>query len=56
MAVAAALFYGFPAKNMTVIGVTGTNGKTTTCNILHTIFQEAGVSFREVGVSSINEF
>lgn len=23
--------YGFPAKNLTVIGVTGTNGKTSTC-------------------------
>ena len=23
--------YGFPGKKMRVIGVTGTNGKTTTC-------------------------
>ncbi|MBT5516691.1 UDP-N-acetylmuramoyl-L-alanyl-D-glutamate--2,6-diaminopimelate ligase [Candidatus Peregrinibacteria bacterium] len=42
MAVAAAWFYGFPAKKMLVVAVTGTNGKTTTANMLHTIFMEAG--------------
>ena len=41
-AMLAAFYYRFPAKNMTIIGVTGTNGKTTTCNILHKIFTEAG--------------
>lgn len=38
----AAFLYRFPADGMTVIAVTGTNGKTTTCNILHRIFTEAG--------------
>lgn len=33
-AVAANYFYGFPSKDMTIIWVTGTNGKTTTCNII----------------------
>lgn len=42
MAVAAALYYGFPAKKMLVIAVTGTKGKTTTCNMIHKIFMEAG--------------
>ncbi len=42
IAVLAALRYGFPAGSITVIGVTGTKGKTTTCNMLHKIFTEAG--------------
>ena len=29
-----ALLYGFPAKSMVVVGITGTKGKTTTANIL----------------------
>jgi UDP-N-acetylmuramyl pentapeptide synthase len=33
-AIAANVRYGFPSKGMTIIGVTGTNGKTTTCNII----------------------
>ena len=33
-AVAANVYYGFPSKGMTIIGVTGTNGKTTSCNII----------------------
>ena len=33
-AVLANLVYGFPSKNMTIIWVTGTNWKTTTCNII----------------------
>lgn len=41
-AVAAALIYRFPANEMVVISVTGTNGKTTTANILHQVFTEAG--------------
>lgn len=42
MAMAAALRYGFPANSMTVIAVTGTKGKTSTCNMIHRIFSEAG--------------
>lgn len=33
-AVIANYMYGFPSKNMLIIGVTGTNGKTTTTNII----------------------
>lgn len=34
--------YGNPAKNLNVIAVTGTNGKTTTLNYLNEILKEAG--------------
>jgi UDP-N-acetylmuramoyl-L-alanyl-D-glutamate--2,6-diaminopimelate ligase len=34
--------YGNPAKNLKVIAVTGTNGKTTTVNYLNEILKEAG--------------
>lgn len=33
---------GFPARNMKVIGITGTNGKTTTAFLVHRMLYEAG--------------
>ena len=38
-----ALIYGFPSKKMFVVGVTGTKGKTTTCNLIAQIFNSAGL-------------
>lgn len=34
--------YGFPAKGLKVIAVTGTNGKTTTVNYINEVLKEAG--------------
>jgi UDP-N-acetylmuramoyl-L-alanyl-D-glutamate--2,6-diaminopimelate ligase len=34
--------YGFPARSMKVIGVTGTNGKTTTSFVIHRMLNDAG--------------
>jgi UDP-N-acetylmuramoyl-L-alanyl-D-glutamate--2,6-diaminopimelate ligase len=39
----AAAFYDWPARKLTVIGVTGTDGKTTTCNLLYKILVAAGL-------------
>ena len=39
----AAAFYDFPARKLTVIGVTGTDGKTTTTNIIHRILLAANI-------------
>jgi UDP-N-acetylmuramoyl-L-alanyl-D-glutamate--2,6-diaminopimelate ligase len=38
-----AAWYGFPARQLTMIGVTGTDGKTTTCNLIHSILTAAGL-------------
>jgi len=37
-----ALIYNFPSKKLTLIGVTGTNGKTTTTEMIAAIFEKAG--------------
>jgi UDP-N-acetylmuramoyl-L-alanyl-D-glutamate--2,6-diaminopimelate ligase len=41
-AAAAALFYGDPAKGLELLGVTGTNGKTTTVHLLRHLFSDRG--------------
>ena len=48
----AASFYGNPGRKLTVIGVTGTDGKTTTCNLLYHILQAAG--YKTGLISTVN--
>ncbi len=43
-AVLANIRYGFPGRKVRVIGVTGTNGKTTTSFMIHRMLHEAGIS------------
>lgn len=43
IAIAAAIWYGYPARDLTVIGVTGTSGKTTTTHLIFNILKQAGL-------------
>lgn len=51
--VVAATAHGFPAGKLQVFGVTGTNGKTTTCFLLHAILTEAR---RQTGLATTVQF
>lgn len=53
-AILANIIYGFPSKKLTVIGVTGTDGKTTTVNMIYQILKSAGKKVSMV--STINGF
>ena len=41
-ALAAADFYGNPSRELTLVGITGTNGKTTTVTLLYNLFRGLG--------------
>lgn len=49
----AALIYLFPADNLIVVGITGTNGKTTVTNLVTNILNQAGY---KVGMTSTINF
>ena len=49
LATMAANYYGHPTKKLKLIGVTGTNGKTTTVYILKSILEKAGFKIGLVG-------
>lgn len=42
LAVMASNFYDNPSKNLKLVGVTGTNGKTTVSSLLYQLFKKAG--------------
>ena len=43
MARLAAAFYGHPSRDLTVVGITGTNGKTTTAYLVSAVFEAAAI-------------
>jgi len=49
MAEMAEIFFNFPSKKLTTVGVTGTNGKTTTVNLLAEIATSAGENAASIG-------
>ncbi len=46
-------FYDYPSDKLIVIGVTGTNGKTTTTHLIHEILLKNGVSAGLIGTLNI---
>lgn len=49
LALLSAEFYGHPCKKMRLIGVTGTNGKTTTTHLIRAILKKGGHSVGLIG-------
>lgn len=49
----AAVFYDHPSEALTVVGVTGTNGKTTTTYLLASVLDAAGMPCGRLGTVSV---
>jgi UDP-N-acetylmuramoyl-L-alanyl-D-glutamate--2,6-diaminopimelate ligase len=52
-AVAGAAAYGFPARSLQLVGVTGTNGKTTTVNMLRHLLDDTAVRSASIGTLGV---
>ncbi len=50
---AAAVVHGHPSRDLLVLGVTGTNGKTTTATLLHAILEHAGRPAGLIGTTGV---
>ena len=49
LAALAAIFYGDPSEELVLVGITGTNGKTTTSYLLASAFEAAGITCGRIG-------
>ena len=54
LALLSGAFYGEPAKRLKIIGITGTNGKTTTCHMLAAILAGAGKKVGIIGTLGVS--
>jgi UDP-N-acetylmuramoyl-L-alanyl-D-glutamate--2,6-diaminopimelate ligase len=52
-ALASATAYGDPARNLRLLGVTGTNGKTTTTSIMRHLFDDSDGSSASIGTLGV---
>lgn len=52
-AVAAATFHNFPSRDLTIVGATGTNGKTTTVNLLRHILARGEARAASIGTLGV---
>ncbi|HZD18974.1 MAG TPA: UDP-N-acetylmuramoyl-L-alanyl-D-glutamate--2,6-diaminopimelate ligase [Actinomycetota bacterium] len=46
-------FFGRPSDGMQMVGITGTNGKTTTTYLLEAVFRQAGITPGVVGTTGV---
>ncbi|MEK7178383.1 MAG: UDP-N-acetylmuramoyl-L-alanyl-D-glutamate--2,6-diaminopimelate ligase, partial [Patescibacteria group bacterium] len=53
LAALAAFYYGFPSKEMIVIGVTGTKGKTSAANFIWSVLNTSGFKVGLIGTANI---
>src|SRR3989339_600293 len=51
-AILANWWFGYPSRQLKVIGVTGTSGKTSVCHLLHHILKESG--FKAILLSTVS--
>src|SRR6478672_7712738 len=52
-AIAGAAAYGFPARDLQLLGVTGTNGKTTTVNMLRHLLADSSAATNSASIGTL---
>lgn len=53
LAITGTILYGFPAHKMIMVGVTGTKGKTSTVNFIHSVLSETGQKIGLISTANI---
>jgi len=49
LAIISSAFHGYPTRNLLLVGITGTSGKTTTAQLVRQVFEKAGVPTGYIG-------